>query len=624
MNKISALSALIACGILNLFAANEVITNFKDPSIACDYLIVAPKGFAGPAVGLAQHRNSFRYDDVEHARVAYLDDILIAFPGSDFNHRNVALWKALKWAKENWKMPFRYIVLIGSDYFFVGEDSSVTSIGLMPTWFSAQKQFYTLDSRVCPVPATDDCYLRLSSSDPPQDIRLGDNDTGIYIGRIPAATPGQCSLYVEKVKRFDLSRPRGPWRNNVLAIADDAMMGLSFDTKDHQDFAEIIVDNYLQGYLVTKRYLSAFPMNEFYEKPSAKTAIVHTINQGTSLAFFYGHGNDQVLTNEVVLTSESTDDFTNDSMPFVFLAFTAFNGSVFSYQVPAPMCQKFLFKAQGGVVAYIGSASMTNAPPNLLLGKYIFSELKKDPSASLGAHLARAKQTANANDVYQSAYLNALTYYLLGDPALRMSVAKIAVTAQAVPDSAPTTVHISVPGSTTSQFNYSVTFTVRDSVFPAPGPDFSINMAFSCDSAIAVVSGVVNESVTVPFPQTSQAPFKAIVYVWNDSVDGRAEVLCGAGASNPVARTPSRNAIAGQPMLKYLRGALEISNLKPCRYQVRIFDLRGRSVWNSETLPAAGIASINLMDKKLSHGRYILQLRNQTSDLALPFLHIER
>ncbi len=607
--------AIIASLAAIAFADNEVITTFKDPTISCDYLIVAPVAFQTPAVMLAQHRNAFKNDDVEQAKVAFLEDIITAFPGTDYNHRNVALWNALKWAKQNWRMSFKYLVLIGTDAFEIGTDSIMYSDGLMPTWYALGNLAPDMNyqGQDCPVAVSDDCYTRLSYATPTAaDNWSGINDTGFCIGRIPTQTPELCSLYVEKVKRFDLSRPKGAWRNSMMAIADNAMLGANPSPLGSvfQEADEIVVDSSLQGYLVRKRYLSAYPFDEFYEQPLATAAIIATINQGVALAFFSVYGSDQQLGCGNVLNSDNTNLFTNDSMPFVLVAFTSRNGSIFS-AVPVPMSQKFLFMPQGGAIAYIGSASETYASDNEWLGRAFFSQLKQNPGASLGALLAKAKSIAPS--------YNNQTYFFLGDPALRATYGTINVSAAAVPDSAPTAVRITVPGDSTSHISYSVSFTVRDSV-----PAFSgqYNMGFSFDSTIAMQSGVFQHSVDVPLPQAPLAAQKAIVYVWNDSVDGRAAITVGAGPGNAVSRKLAGKEIPGKPMLSKIRGSIVLANLQQGINEIRIFDIRGRIVYSGESGPNLRSVTINLADRNICSGRYILQLRNQTTQTVLPFVHL--
>ncbi|HUI92137.1 MAG TPA: C25 family cysteine peptidase [Chitinivibrionales bacterium] len=638
MKKIFVVPVLIASTAFALYGANEVITNFKDPTIVCDYLIIATKDFAGPAVTLAQHRNSFKYDDVENAKVAYLEDILTAFPGYDYNHRNMTLWTALKWAKTNWKSTFKYLVLIGTDNFvFNPADTSVASNGLMPTWYSTNtydllnylNMVYINPSpdlpwgEPFPCPISDDGYSSLTSSSPPENFFMGPGDTGISIGRIPASTPLLCSLYVEKVKRFDLARPKGPWRNNVLVIADDgAKKGINDPLQSvFQANAEEIVNNSLQGYMVRKRYLSAFPWDQFYEKPAARSAIIESINNGTGWAFFYGYGGAQELTNEFALDGESVMDFTNDSMPFVFLSFTSTNGSILGAQNPSltPMCQRYLFSKNNGAIVYIANPFESYASSDAEIGQAIFSELKKNSHASVGTILARAKATLMTATVYSSP--PAAEYFLLGDPALRVSTGAIDLSVKSSPDSAPVNLILSHQASALNT-NYSVTFTVRDSIPSDSASSAGFNMSYFCDSAIDTVSGIFHDSVSIPLPQSYQKPLKAIVYVWNDTADGRAEITIGAGAANPVSQPLAKKEVLGKPVLSKIRGALVIANLLPGLHQIRIFDIRGRIVFTGEAVANLGKIAINVGGKNLGSGRYILQLRSKNAETNLPFVHV--
>jgi hypothetical protein len=617
MKKTVFLILAIASLAIGTYAGNEVITNFKDPTISCDYLVIAPFGYQSVAVALAQHRNSFKNDDVEFAKVANLDDIIAAFPGTDFKHRNVALWKGLKWAKENWKVSFRYLVLIGSDAYAAIVDTlnpSYYGSGLMPTWYDPSAYSAATGRNNFPVNVTDDCYAKLSGENPPSDFASGTLDSGICIGRIPASTSTQCSLYVEKVKRFDLSSPKGEWRNNILAIADDGMQGPASDPLGayHQQSAEAVIDANLQGYSVQKQYLSAYPQDEFYEKPTAKTAVIASINRGVMWAFFFGHGNDQILTDENVLNTENSDRFTNDSMPFVFVSLTSMNGSFVSFAVPIPMGMKYLFKAQGGALAYIASTNYTYASDNEKLANAFFSDVNINPAGSIGGFLQKAKITANDR--------NSSCYFLLGDPAIRVNNCSTTLTVKAIPDSAPTTLRISVPDNVSFQMNYSINFTVRDTVIqdPSAGPEY---LEFSYDSTILTGTGVFQHSIDVPFPHAAQFAQKAIVYVWNDSVSSRGETGLAANSSGIINRL-RQNAAFPHALLKIDKAGLMVFGIPTGLYSICIYNVMGKVVYSGEHQQRAGGISIVFQGKVLSSGRYFMRIRNGKTEAMLPFMHV--
>jgi hypothetical protein len=380
----------------------------------------------------------------------------------------------------------------------------------------------------------------------------------------------------------------------------------------HQSAAERIVNNALQVYSVTKRYLSSYPLDQFYEKPQAKDSIIQTLNNGVSWAFFFGHGNEQLLTDEHVLTAESIDRLANDSMPFVLLAFTGRNGSFFA-STSSSMCMKYLFTPDQGAIAYIASACATSATDNERLGTSFFSQLKKDPAGSLGELWTRTKSEPYASIIEA-------TYYLLGDPALRVSTGVLPIATKPINDSIPSRIQLSLPGY--SSVNYSISFTVRDSVRAAPTPITVSDLSFSHDSVVSTISGAFRDSVAVSLPQGLTVPIKAIVYVWNDTADGRAELLFSQGSTNPVSWMPLRRVAPAKPTLRKNRNTLFISGLEAGVNRIRIFDVLGRNIYTGEIRAGAGIVSIDLAGKKLRAGRYILQVTSRASETVLPFVHM--
>jgi hypothetical protein len=610
MRSLNILAIILMCGVFTAPLAGELITAFKDPSIVCDYLIVAPRDLSGPAVLLAQHRNSFPGDDVRYARVAIFEDIDSAFPDTNFLDRNISLWKGLKWAWDHWAQRFTYIVLIGNDWYSIDRYDSLQrcNYGYMPTWYRPFKP----DMRypVSPQNATDDYYAFFWDSIPPA-MTYPSGFAQAYIGRIPAASPGQCSLYVWKVIRFDRRAPRGPWRNSICALADDTMQGVRRDMlgTQHMESADLIADTCLPGFFVTKRYNLSFPLDLYYEKPRAKTAIVAAINRGVQWVYFFGHGNNQLFTDEHVLTADDFDRFTNDSMPFVMAAFTSNNADYF--QNTPTMCKRFLFKDQGGAIAYVSCVGDAYASDNEKLGRSLFSRLATTPNASIGMLLTEAKALCRDD--------NSLHYYLLGDPALRMTAGAIPFEVKAFPDSAPTELRLSLSDDNLYAAYFQVNFTVRACISPSDsscGPKW-----FSQDSTIAVKAGVLQPSAVVPIPP-SASPMKAIVYVWYDTVEGRAQILLGSKSASAAASPMREKAPAGRITLRQIHGRLMVSNLRLEPAQAKIFDIRGRLVWIEEFSQVTGTISINPAGIKFPPGRYIIQVQGRTSNCVLPFINM--
>jgi hypothetical protein len=275
---------------------------------------------------------------------------------------------------------------------------------------------------------------------------------------------------------------------------------------------------------------------------------------------------------------------------------------------------RYLFKDRGGAIAYFGCATESYANDNEKLAGNIYEYLRSNPGDNIGSIFANAKTACRDG--------NSLSYFLLGDPALRVSPGNTPVTVKQFPDSAPTMLKISVPTGL-SAMHYSVSFTYRDTVsYPAPG---SINgsFGFSFDSVLTTNSGVFQQTVDVPIPGSAAPQQKAIVYVWNDSADGRTQISFTAGVPNAVLSSHQNKAIA-QTSLSIRQGNLIISNVKFNAGQIRIFDILGRVVYAGDFQQHSGTVSINLIGKNMAQGRYLLQLRSGANEITMPFMHIAR
>jgi hypothetical protein len=183
----------------------------------------------------------------------------------------------------------------------------------------------------------------------------------------------------------------------------------------------------------------------------------------------------------------------------------------------------------------------------------------------------------------------------------------------------PAALKITVLNGLPSGTNYQVNFTMRDSITAIRTGD----LGYSQDSIIDIKSGVLQQTTDVPIPAATGTLLKAIVYVWNDTADGRAEVTFGAGTPNAVISVYRNQAIA-KTSLSIRQGNLVISNVKFNAGQVRIFDILGRVVYSGEFQTRSGNLSINLNGKNISPGRYLLQMRSGANEVTMPFMHMSR
>lgn len=591
--------------------SDVLLKKIKDESIKCDYLVVCPETMVKPAVKLAEHRNAFTGDEVNNAHVVSLEDIIVEFTGTDFRKRNETLWYAVKWAKEHWKDTLRYLVLVGDDETrYEPTDSTTDSIaygvGQMPTWYSGY--YY----RGCPISSpdiTDDVYCSLSKSEP----SYGYSDSmDLSVGRIPAQSAAVCSIYVEKVIRYNLYAGNRAWKNNIIAIGDDNYQGDIIDPVSSMTPQQGSCEKTLSlcnGFFIKKLYLSAFPSDYYRTKPEAKKALFSMFNEGAGFSFFYGHGNSNVLTDEELLLTSDYDRFKNDSMPIIHFSFTVSNGA-FLAECGQTMCKRFLFKEYGGCIAYIGPQTATYANSNEQLGISLFSKLSGKPEITIGQLLLEAKkELKNTSNC---------TYFLLGDPALQCFRKTISVNSSLLPDTGvPSFLRLSLPDSTTVKngINYSVEFSYVDTVLPIAPKD----LKFGRDSVISIKNGTFNSSIDIAIP-VSAKNLKAVAFVWNDDYDGRTEIQIGKEKSSSVSHY-RKNISVKECGIVVKNNLLSIINsgVSGSRGgELKIFDLKGRLL--EKLTVSYNQTPVNLGTLLKSSGRYFLLFNSGDIQIRKSFM----
>jgi hypothetical protein len=476
----------------------------------------------------------------------------------------------------------------------------------MPTGYLGLKAVETCNYWKMDV--TDDFYMATSSDEPPINCNYR-NISIMSIGRIPAYSAELCSIYVEKVKRYDMSNGSRSWKNSIIAIADDNYQGELLDPVcmliPFQTSSDGTAD-LCRGFTIKKLYTSMFLTNQFKTKPAAKKAIVNLINSGAGITFYYGHGHKEKISDEEILTYSDFDRFENDSMPTMFFSFSCDNGN-FMPESGDPMCKRFLFAEKGGCIAYLGSRTIQYAQPNDQFGMTLFKKLNDNLSISLGQLVAETKIECSKSDF--------MNYYLLGDPALRYFAKQLTIQSSLVEDTgSPTALRLDLPGSDSSsvEYSYHVQFSCVDTIQPEAPQD----LKFGRDSVVSSVSGLFRKSVDIEIPFIEKRELKAVAYVWNGHAEGNSELHISRDGNTPVVTAAVKGA-GKQVNMTVKNNILTINsnNQWPGGLSgtCTMFDLQGRLVANLNVLP--GQYSIDLKTIVVSSGRYLLLF--STGDICI-------
>ncbi len=344
-----------------------------------EYLVIAADGLEAAAEELA----ALRRDSGLEAAAVRLEDVYDEFSGGVVSPW--AIRDLLAWARDNWALAPRYVVLAG-DSSFDYKDRLGAGEALLPA----------------PMWRTPDGLF-------PSDHRLVDldGDDGvpeIALGRLPALTGAELAAYVAKLAAWESST--GGWKRRTAWVADNIDKGGEFVGD-----SEVLIA-LLPPALDTERiYIDQLG------EAAARAEVLDTFADGVLLVSYLGHGGLDRLADEGLLLTTDVPALGNQERAPVVTAFTC---SVGRFDFPGfdTLAETLVMHDAGGAVALWAPTGLAFNAEGVILGRD-FLRLTLDHSGqtlgeavgqTLGAYL-----TAGEPDLYIP-YI----YTLIGDPAIRL------------------------------------------------------------------------------------------------------------------------------------------------------------------------------------------------------------
>ncbi len=258
----------------------------RQTGLQYDYLIIGPEEFRDESIELIGLRSPAIY--------ASLENIYTEFSAG--NPDPMAIRSFIQWTQESWQYPQPNCALIlgdaGYDYRNITGQSSI----IVPTIQVQSSRTY----------ATDDLLSAVYGNIPE-----------IATGRFPARNGQEVSSFIEKVIAIENSPEYGPWRQKVTLVADDAARpepnhGSISTGKSHTLNSEqlsLLVPSSVQ---TNKLYMMEYPEVSDASaygviKPDATDALINSLNSGTAIISYIGHGSPYQLAQEKLLDMNRGD-----------------------------------------------------------------------------------------------------------------------------------------------------------------------------------------------------------------------------------------------------------------------------------------------------------------------------
>lgn len=314
----------------------------------------------------------------------------------------VAIRNFLRYAYENWRGPSgdseppRYVLFVGDgDYDFRNLLSSADD-NWMPSWE---------DSGVC----TDDFYVEFDPAAPLLDL---------ISGRWPVQDAQEVSAIVDKTVEYALRPLYGPWKNTATFVADDEWKEGHCSESVHTDDSENLITEVLPDYFTFRKIYEIFypfrQSSSTSQKPDGTRDLLETINSGTLLVNYVGHGNERVWTDEQMFVMDR--DFPLIDNPRTWPVVVAGTCTWGGYDRPNERCfPELLLAADGvGAVTCIAATRFTFVTQNQRLTQEFYTEIFRQGISrrqSIGEALLLVKPLRTDNKLYHT----------LGNPVLRLA-----------------------------------------------------------------------------------------------------------------------------------------------------------------------------------------------------------
>ena len=265
---------------------------------------------------------------------------------------------------------------------------------------------------------------------PPRDENVDRLDIGI--GRFTVQTEEEARTVLEKLKHYENPETFGSWRTRYTFIADDGPTGLSGTVNDadlHLQNADVVaelVKDQFGQMNIKKIYASSF-QREFrngFKIPGAREEIINSLEEGSLLVNYSGHGGEEGLAQEGIFTAEDAKSLENFDRLAIFVTATCSFGwwDLATYQSGA---EELLLNPNGGAVALLTTVRLVYTSPSLnslnvglnrQLARDMFSFDEDGEMRRLGDIL---RLTKNTRVGIQG---NNRKFNLLGDPTMRVGL----------------------------------------------------------------------------------------------------------------------------------------------------------------------------------------------------------
>jgi hypothetical protein len=262
-----------------------------------------------------------------------------------------------------------------------------------------------------------------------EESREGDELLRIGVGRLPAISYEEANEMVQKIIRYETNPIRTPKSSTVSFLVDDGDNNIHLrDAESHSDF---LAENHPE-FLQNKLYLDRFEQQTSdanQTSPQTKAALKKTLDDGTLILNFIGHGNETTLSAEEVFRVEDLDGWGKQQQLALWITATCEFGRHDSPFMRSA-AEELLSAKEKGAIGLLTTGRPVFSSVNFSLNKAFIEEVFRKKG---GQYQDLGEIFKNTKNKSLNGALNR-NFSLLGDPSLKLALPELGVRVTAIED----------------------------------------------------------------------------------------------------------------------------------------------------------------------------------------------
>ncbi|MGE5458152.1 MAG: type IX secretion system sortase PorU, partial [Methanococcaceae archaeon] len=379
-------------------------SNLHGESSGAQLIIITPKQFREQALRLKNYKES-NAPVKTSVVVADIDKVFNEFSGgmSDIS----GLRNYFRYAFLNWAVKPENVLLFGDGTYDYRNIEGAGNNYILT--YQTPESFHLLHSY-----PMDDYFAKVDSSD--DLIDLG-------IGRLNINSLADAQTVVDKIILYDSNEDKGDWQNIISMVADDNLTTAGYEGNYHTTQSETLASLHIPGYFtLNKIYLGAYPtvITGFGRtKPGVTEAIINSVNTGTLILNYIGHGSPELWAHERVFENSSTIPQLKNKNLFFLTAATCDFGY---YDLPTVQSgvELLVLKPNSGAIAGFTASRPVFSNENAALNEQFYDNLLFSPRDSLSFPITIGESYFKTKINKTSE--NDKKFHLFGDPSIRLLI----------------------------------------------------------------------------------------------------------------------------------------------------------------------------------------------------------